>query len=991
MKRNPLLGFHRVIVLIGFIILSFGMSAQNITAKGVVVDENGVPAIGVSVVVKGTTNGTATDIDGQFSLSAPKGATLVISYVGYQTQEVVASTNMNITLAPDNELLDEVVVIGYGTVRKADLAGAVSVLDNKNFKDQPITQVSDALQGRVAGVMVQSSGVPGGDVKIRIRGANSVNNSNDPLYVVDGIVRESGLNGINPEDIQSMQILKDASSTAIYGSRGSNGVVLITTKKGKSGGRDIIFDASFGASSLYKEYKLMDAATYAQALTEYGKASFTQEEMNAYKNGTAGVNWQDEIFRTGITSNYKLSISSGNDKTQYYLSGNYAKQEGVVLNSSHERYQTKLNVNSQVTDWFGVTADVNASHSVAKGGAGGASKDNPIWLSLVYSPTMEIMDNMGNYLVDPYNSIDRNPLGILTLNNSERMFNIFNGRIDLKFKLADGLTFTSTNGIDYFDMKSYSFTSKRVSLNNNQMSNSNNYRMMLQSSNNLTYMKTWNDKHNLTATAVYEVTESESRNMSISGSALQTESVGWWNVGVATSKNAGNGYSRWALMSGVGRVMYNYDDRYMLIGTIRADGTSRFAKTETKNNKWGYFPSIAAAWTLSNEPFMKDVNAIQDIKLRASYGIVGSQNIAPYATISSLGSTSYDFGTSSDYTGYWESKTVNRDITWEKTNQYDLGIDFSLLNRRLTVGLDYFNKYTTGALLSKPIPDYLGGGSFSVNEGAVSNKGVELSLNANILQTDDWSWNSTLNASYLTNKVEKLANEKEQLFGNSPAAGAIDYATVIMQGQPIGTFWGYEWTGLDSNGNNTYTDLNNDGKIDGSDRMVIGKSNPDFTFGWNNTLSYKNWDFNCFFNAMVGAKKLNLMHYFISSSPSVVRFITLEDAYLKGFDKGGDFYATMKGGSQNYQGASTQWLEDASYLRLENISLSYNLSKKVSKIADFRFTLSAQNLFTLTNYKGMDPAAVSFHGTGNVDNNAGIDMGAFPTPRTFTFGVRMNF
>lgn len=993
--------FKTVLITIGLLMLSNytfseSVSNSNVTVvqqqvtkiTGTILDVNGEPIIGVSIVEEGTINGTISDIDGKFTLSVQANATLRFSYIGYVTQSVPVNGQRSfvVTLQEDSKILDDVVVIGYGTVRKADLAGAVAVLDNKNFKDQPITRVSEALQGRVSGVQVENSGVPGGSVKVRVRGANSITKSNDPLYVVDGIVRESGLDGINPEDIQSMQVLKDASSTAIYGSRGSNGVVLITTKKGKVGTREIMFDASAGISNVYKKYDLLGAYDYAHALREVKGTDFTEEQLAAYKNGTAGIDWQDEIFRSGITQNYKLAISSGSEQTQYYISTNFMRQEGVVIESKDERYQVKANIASQLTDWLHITADINAAHGVRNGGFFASGKRNPIWLAMNYSPTMEIMDASGNYNKDPYNAVDNNPLGLLKLNGSETMTDMFNGRLDLRFNLTKGLTFTTTNGVDYSDMKNYRFASKKVD-SQSSMGNSNTYRMMLQSSNNLTYAGAWND-HHLTATAVYEVTSSETRTMGISGTNLLTEGVGWWNVGMAASRDADNDYSKWALMSGVGRVMYNYNDKYMLTATFRADGSSRFSK-----DKWGYFPSIAGAWIVSNEKFMKNVKELDELKFRVSYGIIGSQAISPYSTLGLMSATTYNYGTNNNYTGYWANDIATPELTWEKTRQFDLGVDFSLFKRRLNITVDYFDKRTTDALLKKSMPNYMGGNSYWVNDGEISNRGVDLSLTAHIIQNKDFTWSSTVNGTYLKNKVEKISGGNDDFFyGATPAAGMVDYATIIKRGEAIGTFWGYEWTGLDSNGNDTYKDLDNSGTIDGSDRQVIGKATPDFTLGWNNTLSYKNWDLNIFFNGSLGAKRLNLVRFTMASMVGPARFITLADAYNKGFDKIGQEaeYPSLVGTGNNYLPVSTKWLEKADYLRLENVSLSYNLSKHMTKFADIRLTLSCQNLFTITGYKGMDPAGTTFS-ESNVDVDAGIDMGAYPIPRTFTFGVRMNF
>lgn len=565
---------------------------QAISVTGTVVDQNGEPLMGVNVIEKGTTNGTMTDMDGRFTLSVPGNATLQISYIGYTTEEIVVNnqTKLNVTLKEDSQNLDELVVVGYGVVRKADLAGSVAVLDSKSFKDQPIVQVSDALQGRVSGVQVQNSGVPGGTVKIRVRGSGSINRSNDPLYVIDGIVRESGLTGLNPEDIQSMQVLKDASSTAIYGSRGANGVVLITTKTGKANTREITLDAKVGIGTIAKRYETLSPYEFATLYNTYRANTFSHEQLSAFQNGTAGTDWQDEIYQTGITQDYKLTFSGGSDKTQYLVSGNYVGQDGVVIENKNERFQARANITSQVTDWLHVTADVNASHNIRHSGDFSAGKGNIINVAMNYAPVLGILNEDGTYTRDQYSALTQNnPVGMLKEQTGETITDIVNARMDLKFDILPGLTFTTSNGIDYNDVKAYSFSTKKVTNSNNSMGNNDTYRMTLQSTNNLTYTNKWGD-HALTATAVYEATHSETRYMALNGSGLLTESVGWWNVNMASSRTVSNSYSAWALMSGVGRVMYNYKDRYMLTGTIRADGSSKF-----QNKKWGWFPSIAAA------------------------------------------------------------------------------------------------------------------------------------------------------------------------------------------------------------------------------------------------------------------------------------------------------------------------------------------------------------------------------------------------------------
>ena len=489
-KRNVVSRF--LLLWVVGMLLSVQVFAQGLTVKGVVKDNTGMGVIGANILVKGTTNGTITDFDGNFTLEAKKGDVIVISFIGYKTQELPAAATMNVTLQDDTEVLDDVVVIGYGSVKKNDATGSVTAIKPDELSKGITTNAQDMLAGKVAGVSVISNdGTPGGGAQIRIRGGSSLNASNDPLIVIDGLAIDNngikgmsnGLSMVNPEDIETFTVLKDASATAIYGSRASNGVIIITTKKGKNGqAPKVSYNGSVSVSTIQKRYDVLDGDEYRA----YAQQIFGDELPASL--GTASTDWQDEIFRTGITQNYKVAVSSGNDKTQFYLSGNYMGQTGVVIESKNERYQAKANVTSQVTPWLHVTADINASHNIRKGGSFATGKDNPIWIAMNYSPTMQMMDG-NNYAKDPINSIASNPVGILRLQGGETMTDVFTGHVDLRFNLAKGLTFTTTNGVDYYDAKSYSFSSKRVNPSNS-MGNSDTYRMMLQSSNNFTYMGT---------------------------------------------------------------------------------------------------------------------------------------------------------------------------------------------------------------------------------------------------------------------------------------------------------------------------------------------------------------------------------------------------------------------------------------------------------------------------------------------------------------------
>ena len=960
---------------------------QKTQVTGVIVDASGEPLIGVSVVEKGNkTNGAVTDIDGKFVINVPANSSLVVSYVGYKTQEVAVAGkhNINVTLKEDAEMLNDVVVIGYGVVKKADLAGSVAVMDNKAFKDQPITQASDALNGRMAGVNVASDGVPGGSVKIRVRGSNSITKSNDPLYVVDGMVRESGLDGINPEDIQSMQVLKDASSTAIYGSRGANGVVIVTTKTGKKGESRITFDASYGFSKATKLPKMMSTKAYAQALVDY--AGKPENEVKDFLDGTnPGIDWVDVMFRTGQTQNYKLVFTKGTDGMQSYISANYMKNEGTLEGSQYERFAAKANVKTSLTKWLDVTVDLNASRGIGKGVASlPGTTSNPLWIAFNSSPAMNMFDENGNYAQDKYCTIEPNAYGMLVGNKSERRNDVFNGHIDLQFNILPGLTFTSSNGFDYLNNYNYSLNSGKVARNHRiDMGNYNMQRTLLQTTNNLTYMNSWGD-HHLTATGVWEATKSTTTNMKITGENLTTELVGWWNAENARTQKIANGYSNWALLSGVGRVMYNFADRYMLTGTFRADGSSRFS-----NNKWGYFPSIAGAWTVSNEKFMENTrDVVSNLKVRASYGIIGNQDIDPYSTLALLKTTNTYYGVGDASVGYLLDRIATPDIKWEKTKQFDLGVDLGLFNNRLEVSLDYFNKQTSDALLSTTTSNAFGGFTYMANLGKVANQGLDITLNARVIETKDFQWQTSLNGTYLKNEVKKLT-DKQSVIHTGGFQSVVTDPCVIMEGEALGSFFGQEWAGIDEEGYDTYWSTNDAGERVAvrnpkeTDRKILGKSTPDFTLGWNNTVSYKNWSLNAFFNSAFGVQRLNALRFAMNSKIGNSQMFTDAD-FLNEIGK------TMPNpnvANNNYIGASSKWVENANYFRCENITLAYDMPKSMTKFADIRLSFSVQNLFTITNYKGSNPAGYN----GDGDATGGIDCGTYPTPRTFTFGARFNF
>ncbi len=950
------------------------------TIKGVINDEQGETIIGASVIIKGEDTGTTSDMDGRFTLEAPEGAILVISYIGYHTQEVKVRKRslLRVVLKEDNQLLDEVVVVGYGTVKKSDLTGAVSGVSNRQYKNQPVQRVENILQGRTPGVEVTAtSGMPGASMKVRVRGTTSINKSSDPLYVIDGIISSSGLDGINPSDIQSMEILKDASSTAIYVSRGSNGVILITTKQGSEGKAQVTFDASIGLSTVRKQYDLLNAYEYATALNDIrGSSTISAEDLEAYKNGTKGINWTDLLTRTGITQDYRLAISGGNEKVKYLISGNVLDQEAITIMSDYKRYGIRANIDSEVKPWLTISAKLNAS-SLHKHNEGGAN-----WLHVTnFSPTMELKDpETGVYNTDPYNMIGSSPYGEMIVNNSDSYSYNLNANLTLLFKIMKGLTLSVQGGYDYDNSPSYSFRSKLDSPGAiNSASNTNALHNYWQNTNNLTWQKQFGD-HSFTAMGVWEISRSWDSQLKGTGSNLNNESVGYWNLGNAAIRDASNSYTEFSLASGIVRANYDYKKRYFITAALRADGSSKFQG----DNKWGYFPSAAVAWDIAQESFMSNQHVLDQLKLRASFGVTGNQDIAAYSTLGMLSGASYGWGTSTSSTGYWGYQFATPGITWEKTYQYDLGLDMSIGGFNITV--DWFKKQTKDLLFQKQVPKYNGGGTYWVNQGKLNNTGVELSLTTFPVK-GAVTWETSLNASYVKNEVADLAGDDFVLTANySDLGGPLQ---IMKPGYPMGSFYVYQWKGFDDKGANLYQ------KADGSlttnptsdDLVVKGQASPKWTVGWNNTVTWKNWTLNVFFNAATGYDRLNISRFMAASMTGVSRFITLRDAYFKGWDhvanKADALYPSLTNTDNKSYANSDFWLEDASFIKLKNISLSYRIPRRVLKFASVQLSVSAQDLFTITRYKGMDPEVYTSYD--------GLDYGAYPIPRTITFGAKIRF
>ena len=973
--------FVAMLLMLPIVAMAQRNKGVEMTITGTVVDDAGMPVVGATVTVKGdTSRGVAVELDGSYKLSVGSDDTIVAAYIGYESveQRVTAEQHTyDFVLREESHRLRDVVIVGYGEVKKSDLTGSVSVIGARSFEGQPVKSVAEVLQGRTTGVEVTTtSGMPGASAKVRVRGTTSINKSSDPLYVIDGIISTSGLDGLNPQDIASMQVLKDASSTAVYGSRGANGVILVTTRSGEAGRSSIYFDAKVGVSDVRKSYNLMNAYEYGQALNDIrGAGTISDSDMELYRTGKKGIDWVDFMTRTAITQNYNLGASGGSDRVRYMVSGQVLDQEAVTIDAKYMRYGLRANVDADVKRWLTISTKINGAVIHQQGVA-------PNWFHVLnYSPTMELRDETtGIYNKDPYNILSNNPYGVVKETESDSYSYNLNANMMLLFRLAKGLTLSVQGGYDFDYSPSYSFVSSKVAAGaTNSMSNVSALHRYWQNSNNLTYSNTFG-RHSLSATGVWELSGTTDTRMSISGTGLSNESVGYWDVTNAATRSESNSYSASSLMSGIVRLSYDFDKRYFITASLRADGSSKFQK----EHRWGYFPSAAVAWDIAHEGFMQGQDIVEQLKLRASYGVAGNEAISAYSTLGMLSSTSYGWGTSTGYTGYWGNTFANPDLTWEKTTQWDVGLDLSLGG--VNISFDWFKKYTDDLLFQKQVPHYNGGGSYWVNQGALENQGYELSINTFVIDRAV-KWETTANVSYIVNEVVDLAGNDFVLTANySDLGGPMQ---IMKPGYPLGSFYVYEWLAFDEAGANLYR------KADGGtttaptseDLVIRGNASPRWLAGWNNTITWRNLSINLFFNGAFDYDRLNISRFTTASMSGGSRFISLHDAYFRGWDyvedKATAEYPSVKNTDNKSYANTTFWLEDASFVKLKNITIAYTLPRSLTRFADIQLSVSAQDIFTITGYKGMDPEVYSSYD--------GLDYGAYPVPRTITFGLKMTF
>lgn len=987
--------FIKLFLAISVLLCTSGIYAQEVIVKGVVTGaKDNVTMPGVNVSVKGTTTGTITDIDGNYSIKASANNVLVFSFIGYSTQEVkvAGQTEINILLNENLIDIDEVVVIGYGTAKKSDFTGSLSNIKADDFKNEPITKLSQALQGRASGVMVSStSGAPGAAAKIRIRGLNSIFGNNEPLYIVDGMAANA--NSFNVNDIESIEVLKDASATAIYGNRGANGVILISTRKGKKGKTSVDLDYTIGFDQLplSRLIPTLSAYDYMNVTNAIVSKSYTDEEIEEVLLNGPNTNWQDEIFRSGFTHNYQLSISGGSEKTMYYISGNYIDQTGIVMNTGNKQYSLRTNIETALTKNIKFLLNNNVSYKDVHNGAPADIQEAIVW-----SPNLPVKDSTGQYTPIDFvgHQHGRNPVASLDAQNSNWGTVFVNTKAEMKWEILPGLTFNPIVGLDYsnFTNKWFTGSGRTGSLPNSGLGNSSS--RTIQNSNILNYNTTFGD-HALTATLVHEWISYRSYGYGFSEEAIPNDYFGFYKFGTgAVQSRPYSHYTESNLLSYLGRLNYNYQKKYYLTASLRADASSKFRD----ENKWGYFPSAALSWIASNEQFIKDLNLFDLLKVRLSYGEVGSQAISPYQTMSVMGSGAnyaYPYATPDINFGFGLAGYPNKGLKWETTSTLNFGVDMSLLDSRLNVTADIFNKNTTDMLYPKAIPGYQGGGTIMTNVGTMNNKGFELTLGGYPVSTKDFKWNSQLNLSYIKNTVSSLADSV--LVGPNFWGSVTIHRT--LEGKPASSFYALDFQGTWKEaelaeaaiygakpGMGKYRDVNDDKKINDQDYIYAGSPYPDLYLSWTNDFSYKNWELSIFMYASEGAKLFN--HNYLMMNLNTVWSSSVTHA------DGLNYYDPVTNPTSNYPSLiasepynSTRFIEDASYIRIKNISLAYTIDRKWANIADVKLAASVQNAFLITNYRGYDP---EYLGGGN-DVYVGFDAGVYPTPRSYSFSVKIRF
>jgi TonB-linked SusC/RagA family outer membrane protein len=1005
-------------VLMLLFMFSFTAFAQNGTITGKVTDvKDGAPLAGANVIIQGTSLGGATDTNGDFKIGQVPAGTYKIEarFIGYASviQDVTLSLGQTVTvnfqLKEDPLLLDAVVVVGYGTQKKSDLTGSIATVGTEDYELQPVTSLDQVLQGRTAGVNVtNSSGAPGGALSIRIRGANSINGVNDPLYVVDGFVG-ADFRDVNPSDIESIQVLKDASSTAIYGSRGANGVVLITTKGATPGilgiGKPrLSYTARSFSSQTLGTWDLMDAATFAEIANQRSIAlgtnpPFTADEIANFR-ANGGTDWQDELLRTGTGQEHQLDYSGGTQNVNYFVSGNYLDQKGILINSYYKRYSIRTNFNANLTEKLDATLKLNYVRRENNNTLGGDRTDGPLGGTLAWAPTTPARDASGKLTVnDPISSIKANPIE-LALNDNIGENNSFNANGGFDYKILNGLKLNIGFGLSYINAQNKNFSSSSQNNNPNALRGSSES-IFLQNTNTLNYTKVLNTIHQISVTGAVEHQVLRTDRFSTMATGLQFPDLMYNNITLAGSVSSQAYKDKQTIRSFIGRINYSLMDKYLLTVSIRSDGSSKFRD----GNKYSTFPSVGLGWRVSEEPFMQRVGFFENLKLRGSWGQTGSQAIPVYGTVTTF-STSSDLAGTSFETGVLTPGIIignpgNPDLMWETTTQLDVGLDIAILNGRLGLEVDYFKKNTTDLLLSEPLPAYAGGGTIFRNLGEVENTGFEFSLNYWLINKKDFTWHSTLNSSFMKNEVLSIGDRERIFLDGDAGAGLTNQPEMILlPGHGLANYYGLKYLGVWQTsesaeaavyghvpGDSKFQDVNNDGAINADDFQIIGSAIPEALLGWNNTFSYKNFTLNVFFQAMLGFDKWNFTYAQSMLGSADARQMTHVDILDRWGPGNEDSDIPAFSETEKIEIQSSRFLEEGDFLRLKNLSLSYKLPDNLVKgVNGLSLSIGVMNLWTLTNYSGIDPEAYSNRGPGDA---RGADAGAYPNSRTWTFGINL--
>lgn len=984
-------------------------STKNIS--GVVKDETGEPVIGANVVVKGTTNGTVTDMNGRYSLEVPEGGVLQISYIGYNTQEVKVGSGdvVNVSLREDSEALDEVVVIGYGTVKKSDLTGAVGSVQMKDVSQVGITSADRALQGQIAGVQVNArTGQPGESMMIRVRGSNSLAGGNEPLYVIDGMPVEKMNSDINPEDILSMEVLKDASSTAIYGSRGANGVVMITTKRGRTGDTVLEYNGYVGVSSLRKKLDLLGKDDYIAMVNEVSQndgngIAITPEQAALLPNN----DWQDLAYQTALTHSHQVSVSGGTDKTKLYSSLNYMNQEGIIKGSDYNRFALRINGDQKLARNLSLNASIAYSYGTQNTANSNADGWGAIaYTAMVMAPIQEIRDADGkytNFSGTPWGGT--NPVGMAELYKNKTVNSRLLANMSLIYEIIDGLTFRVNAGAEVNAGSSDRYIPIGLSaggkLDGDASKSKSNYYTII-NENILTYDKRFNKNHALNLMGGVTFQTYQYNDLGGSGTGFLRDVYETNNLGVASTPGTpSSGYSDYRMASFLGRANYNLMERYLLTVTARYDGSSKFSK----NHKFAFFPSAALAWRLSEENFMQDIDWLSNLKLRASIGQTGNQSISPYQTFARLGTSGPIFGDGKDI-GFGLSSMANDDLKWETTTQTDIGVDFGFFSNRLNIGFDYYWKQTRDLLYNATLPPSSGYSSMLRNLGRIDNKGFEISINT-INMKGKVNWMTNLNITSNRSIVKDLGSD---VYGNkiqridAPIGGGNWFPLFV--GKAPFQLYGYEIEGIYQtdeearlNGEATkkagdyrYKDTDGKAGITTGDKTIIANTQPKFTFGLTNIINWNNFELSFLLIGSVGGDIVNEFNKSITNIGGTwnIRKDVWENHWTP--ENPNAKYARASVATKDYLAfgdPSSVWVENGSYLRFKDIKLAYTLPSQWfagSRKPNISVYLSGQNLITITSYSHYDPEA---SWTSSAVN--GWDRGVYPSAKSFTLGLQVKF